>query len=1061
MILKTKHILSMTLVLALVFFMGACGDDVIPTITGANEINVTVGTELPDLLGIIDLTGIDTEDVSIDYSGVDLNTVGTYTVSYSVNIEGAEAITYNISVNVVSHPITKEPLIFGIDDITYIIGNALPNLLDGVSASDMDYGDITFRIELDATSVDYEVVGVYDIYYYVENTDGYSNYQSAKVNVVLDEINLDIPEEFAVVVYDGLYGLVNLDNEIIIPFEYDTIEYIGSGMFRLEKFVPGEMYEMRYYMEISEDVYYFNSNNNEFYQYTYQPYDYFVDGITRVRNEYSYYAIMGMNGNYITPFIYSNVYLLEDNRVIVRIDDNYGLIDYEGNEIIELKYDNITSFFGDYYIKDLDGIYEVITLDNEVLFELSSSEFGTYKMADESFVYNVERDGYQIIVDESFNVLLETEDTRLSRLSGGLFVSNTPSLTAVPTEYTFYDTDMNIVIEDVLIYDHNDELIIFATSEGYGLFNIAANTITIDPQYDSIAVLPGSDNLYIVSDNTGKKGIVTATNVERFDFIANSIIKNDNEDFYRYTDKDGYFGLIDINGSAITHRTYISIGEYIDGFALVHDPNGFYSYIYESGLLVSPPSFIEALPFNNGYAVVKLYEYDDSWAAFGSDLTYLGMEYFYEISEFSEGIARVRLNDFDETAQYSYIDKDGLITDQVFARAYSMVNGHAIVSSTPYDDTVGSINADGEIVVPLIYYGVGEANDGMIRVSTSYYVEGFYNYAGELAIPIGYDYHSYFNDGRIIARDGNTYAIFDREGNTILDFSNFYIHDYSEGYARTQDFVTGLRGFLDLDGNVVIEPTFANINNFSGGVAVTRSEITFLYGFIDTSGEVVADYIFNSISGFSSDSMYAVVRIDNKDGIIDKFGNMVFECEYDIDVTDTGYIINNHMFYGELHIEKDRDTLRFSIFDNDGLEYLVEYNNGWVLRNNGNVVISADFEHIIYDRGNDSWILIENGYRGLYDNEYNMILDTKYDSFSYSGSNNDIYVEYLGNYGVVSETGEVIIEPIYDNVQFIYGSEFYLVSIGDIEGLYSSLGEMLLPVEYYDIRVNSEAYLLD
>ena len=722
-------------------------------------------------------------------------------------------------------------------------------------------------------------------------------------------------------------------------------------------------------------------------------------------------------------------------------------MDTEGNAITDIKYDYITTFFDEYFIKSLDGTYEVVTIDNEFVFELSSGSSYRYTMEDESFVYRVEVDGNKILVDDSFNILLETNDYWLGMISNGLFTSITDST------YTLYNLYTDTVIEDIISYQTYEDIIIFEKEDGFGIFDIDTDSIVLDPEYSNLSRLGDTDDLYIATNSDGLKGVISEANVVSFDFLASEITRNNGEDFYRYTDIDGYVGLISLEGQSMTHRTFLSIGEYTEGYALVIDQDTeLYSYLYESGLLTAPPALFDAYPFENGFAIVKRVDSIDGWTAMRTDLSYVSIDTYYEVYTFVDGVAKVRLSDVEETPAYSYIDIDGLITEDVFYSGYDMYNGHAIVQFTSSYLSMGSINSDGDVVVPGIYRGVGFANDGMIRVTDYYYQEGFYNYAGVLAVNIGYDCNANFNSGRVIARSGSTYAIYDQDGNITLDFQDNYIFDFSEGYAKFIDDVTGLIGFYDTSGNITIKATLENVSSFSGGVAIIYSYETNLYSFINTDGELVTEYKFDAISSFTDESPYAVVQIGYYEGLVDKSGNMVLEAEYAIEETDFGYIAN--YIYGEtIYIELDNDILRYSIVNNEGIEYIVEYNDGWSLIESGTVVIDEEFDFIQYDSNNDSWIIVNDGYYGLYDSEFNKILDTLYDSINYSWSNSDIYIEYLGNLGVVSETGEIIIEPIYDEIEYLIDFDLYLVLNGNIQGLYSVDGEMLLPDVYYIIDV--------
>lgn len=77
------------------------------------------------------------------------------------------------------------PNISGTGDITYFIGDPLPDYREGVSAYDLTDGDLTDAIIIDDSDVDYETAGVYPLVYRVTDSDG--NTVTKTVNVIVIE----------------------------------------------------------------------------------------------------------------------------------------------------------------------------------------------------------------------------------------------------------------------------------------------------------------------------------------------------------------------------------------------------------------------------------------------------------------------------------------------------------------------------------------------------------------------------------------------------------------------------------------------------------------------------------------------------------------------------------------------------------------------------------------------------------------------------------------------------------------------------------------------------------
>lgn len=79
------------------------------------------------------------------------------------------------------------PVITGAVDLTYTIGDEIPDYLDGVTAFDAQQGDLTEDIEVDDSDTNLEAAGEYDLVYTVEDADG----NEAEVTVTLTVVTAD------------------------------------------------------------------------------------------------------------------------------------------------------------------------------------------------------------------------------------------------------------------------------------------------------------------------------------------------------------------------------------------------------------------------------------------------------------------------------------------------------------------------------------------------------------------------------------------------------------------------------------------------------------------------------------------------------------------------------------------------------------------------------------------------------------------------------------------------------------------------------------------------------
>ena len=341
--MKLKNISKFLIFLftfTLIIFTSACGDengDLIE-LTGTRDLEMTVGTVMPDLTEGISVAGFTFDDLDsildVDISNVNTNLVGEYEITYTLTDPSGLEYTASIILSVIDGAVGNAPYIFGVTDITYIIGENLPNLLEGVTASDSKFGNLTYIIDVDANDVDFDNVGTYEVIYHVQNEDGYHYTTTAEVEVIWGDTFLDLPEPFVIAKLNNLYGIIDLEGTVIVPLEYSSIQYNGDDMLRLEK---------------GGETFFYNFDIHEFIQYEYTTVGYFHDGLATAKDEFNNWGYINIAGEAVIPFIYDFTYNFYNGFAEVKMGNNYGMIDTNGNVTIDIMYSNIYGLVNGYY----------------------------------------------------------------------------------------------------------------------------------------------------------------------------------------------------------------------------------------------------------------------------------------------------------------------------------------------------------------------------------------------------------------------------------------------------------------------------------------------------------------------------------------------------------------------------------------------------------------------------------------------------------------------------------------------------------------------------------------
>lgn len=160
-----------------------------PIITGTKDLTfIYGGTEIDYFDGVQAIDDIDgdiTSKIEVDVSNVNLKQIGKYTVLYSVKDNAGNETKIDIIISVIDG---HAPVFYNVKSIVYVIGNEIPDYITGVTARDDVDGDITFKIQVDDSEVDYGKEGVYTVIYRVIDEAGNTALEKITVTVLNNSI---------------------------------------------------------------------------------------------------------------------------------------------------------------------------------------------------------------------------------------------------------------------------------------------------------------------------------------------------------------------------------------------------------------------------------------------------------------------------------------------------------------------------------------------------------------------------------------------------------------------------------------------------------------------------------------------------------------------------------------------------------------------------------------------------------------------------------------------------------------------------------------------------------
>lgn len=285
-----------------------------------------------------------------------------------------------------------------------------------------------------------------------------------------------------------------------------------------------------------------------------------------------------------------------------------------------------------------------------------------------------------------------------------------------------------------------------------------------------------------------------------------------------------------------------------------------------------------------------------------------------------------------------------------------------------------------------------------------------------------------YSEGFYCYGNGSLYGYLSEDGEEITPCIYSEATPFSEGLACV--YLDGKYGYIGEDGEAALPFIYDQASPFREGVAYFSCGEE--YGLIDREGNVVLELTdCDSISSFREGLAY--FSVDGQYGYMDKSGRIVAEPVYD----DAGY------FY-------------------DGLAVVMKDGFGGVIGRDGREILPPEYIGV---RTTDACILAQKEDRFyLFDKEGNEVSSGAWDWVS-AGKDDIFYIEQDDKEGFLDKNGNIILEPIYEEVMPIPEKELVIVqNENELYGVLDYEGQVRVPFVYRGIWYKEEAdglYVID
>ena len=301
------------------------------------------------------------------------------------------------------------------------------------------------------------------------------------------------------------------------------------------------------------------------------------------------YGLINFDGKQILDTVYQKIYTLKGvgNSIITVKDQKLGLVDDSGHEVIKNEYQEIKTLGKDtkkYIVKQNDkyGIYDILDCKYQEILALNNSKVFCVK---ENSEYKIINEKEEIVFSESFKEIKTVKDNIVVyKDSKG---------------YTAYNVETKEKLEKTynnLTYTSNN-MFIAKSGNNYGIINLD-NEIKVDFKYSNINYYEDVKVYELEANNVDANQILNSELVE----ISKGVISetNSKKAYIKLWTEEGY-KYFETNGQEKSSKDILT-----NNNLFLSKQNGKYGFVDKEGKVVVDYIYDDAREQNDfGYSAVK------------------------------------------------------------------------------------------------------------------------------------------------------------------------------------------------------------------------------------------------------------------------------------------------------------------------------------------------------------------------------------------------------------------------------------------------------------------------
>jgi hypothetical protein len=495
-------------------------------------------------------------------------------------------------------------------------------------------GEVNFNLKTD-------VLSGLTYYFDVANVKGGTwGYMDKKGSIVIAPVYQKVENfihQTAIVQHQSLWGLINRQNQVIVPIQYNAIVRMPNTNDSL-LMVAADKNEKGFANAQGDIVVAINYDELKPIQ----------EGVAPVKkgDKWGFVALKSMKAS---ALIYDEVHAFSDSLCAVKWNKKWGFVDHNFKEVIANKYESISNFsHGLAFVKE-QSHFEIIDKKGEVISNLKLKEVYDYE---HGVAIAKKNDGYGLIdtkghwiVNPKFHKILpfNKHQTAIAHAAPGKHVLiNTKgehitfhqfdsiddfheglALVKLNGKYGYVDTVGNLIVEAKYEEAHafsnglakvklskNDALALADHDHAkkhpkYSFINPKGEIVIADLAYDHIHAFSNDMALVLLKN---EKFFINKNGLPELDLKNNDleIVSGFEEEkavvHHKWNHREYY---IDKDGDKLFGKTFEKCSPFKNGIAIVKEESK-YGLLAENGTLLIDFKYDEIKAFENGFAEVNL-----------------------------------------------------------------------------------------------------------------------------------------------------------------------------------------------------------------------------------------------------------------------------------------------------------------------------------------------------------------------------------------------------------------------------------------------------------------------